>query len=457
MLLDRTAGCKDSIPAELERWIRLGVAEIAGDRLLVTRANLGQLALMHGSVQGEAASPAAGTYAAGGTPHHAAAAAREQLALGRRDQARAVLTQALLVCRNQGDGDAESELLSVWAEMALEQRSPVALDVAIYQVGRALVRTPLTVALETLLQSALHVEHGEADRARVLLAELACFGNPGLEVWRHAIILRATARVDGGLDAHRAALEQASAWAEDQDDPDVQARVLGWLGHLAYKDQRFAQAAELEERAAARTTRSSERLSCLLNGASAAMESGSHQMALRMASVALVEAARTRQVHFEGRAEWLLRAIAYRTGVAREPDLELVEAAAHLDVEYLDGLICLTEAAVAWRAGDTTTAGNLASRARRQLRAANLPAGLMLAEALELACTPAPRMGEIAALADRALCNPLPDISWQVLGMLASLPGGEPWHEHAIRQARTAPHPHLCRELLAPNEVFTRG
>src|SRR5690606_24012884 len=123
-----------------------------------------------------------------------------------------------------------------------------------------------------------------------------------------------------------------------------------------------------------------------LNAVSAWMEAGRYEEAHNGAMAALVEARDRRYPVYEGRAVWLLRAVAYRADRLREPDLELVNASSYLHVPYLEALIALTEAAVAWRAGDYGCGGALAIRAAERFEAAHMSAGCMVARALALVC-----------------------------------------------------------------------
>ncbi|MEQ1569330.1 MAG: hypothetical protein ABMA64_27080, partial [Myxococcota bacterium] len=85
---------------------------------------------------------------------------------------------------------------------------------------------------------------------------------------------------------------------------------------------------------------------------------------------------------------------------------------------YHEGMYALTEAAIAWRAGDRATAGWLAGRARDAFRAVGLAAHLLLAEGLA-AVTAGASAGQLAELGQRASACPEPEIALQVFGLLA--------------------------------------
>ncbi|WP_428267061.1 protein kinase domain-containing protein [Haliangium sp.] len=438
----RTGGARDQVAVELRRWIRLGLAVPVGARLRITTAALDELS--HDD----------GVDRAAMTPEQVAAAASDLLVRGHLERARGLLRRGLgLVRRRVATASAEPALLAIWARLALEQRGPRDLDEALYEVGRATVRSPEVAAIETLLRSAWYAERGDSARARDALTALPTLTDPALELWRHGVSLRLAAREGPAREA--AVLATARAWAEAQPVPDARARVLDWQARHDYQRGDFVRAAERQAQAADQAVTYTLRLGTLLNGASAWLEVGRYHDAARLATTVRDEATARYLAVYEARAEWLLRATAYRRGDELHPDHELVAAAAHLDVPYLAALIALGEAAVAWRRGDLDDARGLAERARHEFEAADLHAGRRLAAALALACTDATPADTIDALVRELLAHPAPDITWQAVAVLARLPDGRGWHDEAVRLAQAAPRPYLRRELLAPHEVWS--
>ena len=496
LLHQRTGGQRDRVVSELRRWIRMGLAVPDEGRLRVDRAAIDQLeaaAALGGTLAGEmdgsahAAAPepsrsrgdaaivsliAAGRY--GEVPATARVIALEYLEEGRFDQVRSVLEQALmLIRRGQASPDDGPALLVLWAQMAFEERSPEALGLALYQVERAVGRTAAVDALELLLRSALYAEQGESPRARDLLAELPPFAEPSLELWRHWVCMRLAIR-QSNEEAARA-LAAMDAWAREHGTEDAMARVLDWRARLLYREGSFEESARLQERAAHRARWRTVRLSSMLNSAAAWIEAGDYAMAEELALEVLEDAVAHRYVLYEARAEWLLRTVMYRArwglrpaahGAERVPvpDVTLVDAVERLKVPYLAGMVCLNEAAVAWRHGDPALAHDLARRAHSQFSPDGYRDGRVLAHTLQLACravSGAAAAGslreELEALAHDVAGEPIPDVDWQVLGVLARLPGGAHWQAEAVRRAGEVHSPDLCRELLAPREVLARG
>lgn len=476
-LHQRTGGRRDLVLAELHRWIRMGLAVPAGERLRMERAAIDQLESADAAAR--VARPDEVTLArlivkgeSDAAVRMALAAADDHLLQGRFERARLTLEQALLLIR-RGDvsasvgADVEPALLCLWARMALEMRGTAALEVALYEVGRAMYRTPAIDAVAVLLRDALHAEGGASPRAGEHLDELAPFADLALELLRHGVRLRLAAR-QGEEAAVLARIEKTLAPMLDRDD--VQARVLGWQGHARYQQGCFEEAAALQEQAARRAPARTQRLGFLHNSASAWMEVGRYERAETLARQLLAQARQHRYPVFEGHAEWLLRSVAYRARQPLAPDLELVGAIGSVGVPYLEGLVYLTEAAVAWRRGVLDMAGDLAARARKRFEAADLRAGRVLAQALVLACragyvpgsgrydspasSPNPATEELARLAHDVLAQPIADVDWQVLGILARLPGGTRWQADAEHLARAAARHGQRRELISPRAVL---
>jgi hypothetical protein len=255
------------------------------------------------------------------------------------------------------------------------------------------------------------------------------------------------------VGAEQIAVHRALGWARRQVHPDIRARALSWVGRLRYDQGRFSEAARFQSRASRVAIGLEVRMSCQLNAASAWMEAGVYDEARNIAERAFSEARRGSHPIHEAHAEWLLRACAYRADDAGPIDDDLIAAVAELSVPYLQGLILLNEAAISWRIGDQGRTCDLAQRARKAFIAANQPAGGQLAYALELHCSPESSACSIAELAEQTIESPTPDISWQILGLLAATPRGMDWREQANRAALMGRDPHRRREILAPVDV----
>ncbi|WP_437675875.1 protein kinase domain-containing protein [Sorangium sp. So ce131] len=373
-------------------------------------------------------------------------AAGEALAASRRlaeegllGQAAAALHEGLLAARRGPEAAAlrwERRLLPAWVEIACAERSPRALDRVLYELCRARSRAAPEVArLEALVRAVILVDGPSwRGRAREAADALGPFEEPALERWRQWVRVRAGVRQ--GPEALEAALEAAQAWAAATGHPEAQAAVAGWTGLLRYAEGRFEEAARWHAAAVARETWPPLRLASTLNEAAALLEAFQPARAAARAQAAGEMAARCRHPYFEARAEWTRRTAAYRMGEALAPDAELVEACAALSAPDHFALVCCTEAAIAYRAGDLAAARDLAARAADTWRrldhrwpelfgrcfAAAVRGGLPEEEARALAAQaarcPVPGLGVQSLALLRRACPALPPFPDEVLAPL---------------------------------------
>ncbi|HZF48303.1 MAG TPA: serine/threonine-protein kinase, partial [Polyangiaceae bacterium] len=306
-------------------------------------------------------------------PAHASAVANEGLAVAARlareghlGRAIVPLSEALRAARRVplGMQGEIASLLALWAEIALAEGTPQALDRLLYELCRPGPRIAEVEPIEGLARAALAVSSW-TPRGLALVCAVRPFTSLGLERRRRGLLMLAARRVSQAREEE--VITDLAAWAEASGEAAARATLAVWLGRLRYRQGRFEEAAALHAQAAEGQAWITERTAARLDGASALMEAFQHEEALAQAREALVLARGCRHAFYEGRAEWLLRSIAYRTGVTdgAGPDGELVEAVARLGVAELLALVALNEAAVAFRAGDLGAARDLAGRARR--------------------------------------------------------------------------------------------
>jgi eukaryotic-like serine/threonine-protein kinase len=310
--------------------------------------------------------------------------------------------------------EALDSLLACWVEVAFLQGTPQALDRVLYELCRS-ARSPLRELLEALVRATLAVGVWSA-RALALVEAIAPFTDPVLERRRQGVRVLAARRCS--LAQEEATLQEVGRWVAASQDPGAALLYAAWLGRLRYRQGRFDEAVSLQAQAA-EATPLPEKLSALLNGASALLEAYRFSEAAEWARSALLLARDCRHTYFEGRAEWLLRSAAYRNGEALAPDRELAEAAKAVPVPEVEGLIGMTEAAISWRSGDVTLAREMSQHTRAFLTAAGEPLIVLLVEGLEVACGAVRSEPELAALAERACQKAPPEVALQVLGLLA--------------------------------------
>jgi predicted Ser/Thr protein kinase len=338
---------------------------------------------------------------------------------GRLGLAAAAVSEGLRAERRLGmSGAAESlPLLTLAVEIALEDGTPRALDRVLYELYRIKPRSPAIERLAQLVRVALAVWQ-RTERALADATELGAFADPGLERRRHE--LRVLAMRGRPTDEQEALLEEMRAWAEASPDPSAHGAYAGWVGRLRYRQGRFAEAADLNAQAAAAEHWVTAKLAALLISATSRMEARQLDEAAAAARDALETARRYRLPFHEARAERVLRSATYRMGAATAVDVELVDAAANLRVGDWEALLSLNEAAIAYRAGNTALALDLARRAERAWNeVGEVSGGALLAAALALACGGAITPEDLDRLVHRALECPLPAVGAQTLGLVA--------------------------------------
>lgn len=398
--------------AELDRWIRAGLASWTGDgRILVDRPALERIAAGRG--------PEATLVAlleTGADPDVATLAARRSAdrlwRAGALERALSVLDAAELWARGtRGEG----ALLVDRVALALGLEGAAAVDRALHHVQRAEVPGELRAALTGLLRAARAAYNREPRRALELLDALRAPLPEPLAIWRRAIEVKAAQMLD--LAEHERRLATLDAWAGA--DPVRRGKADGWVGNLRYRQGRYEEAAALHVAAARAKRGRHEQISSALCAAAAFLEAGHLDDARDQANRALRLARSARHPQFEGHAWWLLRTLRYRGGRRSAPRVDLVDAAAEVGPQH-EARIALTEAAFAWRYG-SDRAAELAGRAARAFRAVGYAPGALLAGAL--AWRAGARGADPIAIAREAAELPA-ELAIQVLGLLGA--GGGP-------------------------------
>jgi hypothetical protein len=453
LLWERTAGMPSQIEDEVTRWMRLGLARWDGALLVVDRDALGRL---------RACLPASHDLGEEERLVHLLAAERireaadEAVMLSRRRAregelggATAALSEVLRAVRRRcpqgGEWTAEAEerILVEWAKVALAEATPYALDLARYELSRVRDRSPFIKRLETLLRSTLAAYGAGSLDALESMDEIPPFDDSELERRRHwARVAAAAGRSVPALLED--VLEDIAAWAARSGDPLSLLSLAEGRARLCYGQGRFEEAAALHMEAAEREPWLIGRIAAKLNAASALLEAFRHREAAACAAEARELSARCRHAYREGRAEWLMRAAAYRMGEALAPDLELLDAVTRLGVPDLEALECLTEAAVAFRAGSLAMAAELSGRAVQVWKLLNRPGAPLLARGLSIACGVPAEVGEVEELSTKAAACRIPGIGLQVIGLLGrAFPEARPrWQEAVPSLAVRIPREH---------------
>jgi hypothetical protein len=320
--------------------------------------------------------------------------------------------------------DLRVSLFAVWVEIALAENTPIALDRVLYELCRPGHESPGLAHLASLVRAALAASAWTASswtaRALVKANAVPQFVDPALERRRQGVRVLAARRAP--LAVEEAMLAEVVAWAEASGDIVSKARAASWLGRLRYRQGRFDEAAAQQAAAAEGEDWLVTKLWARLLGASALLEAFRFEEAAAMAREALALSRHCRHALCEGRAEWILRSVDYRTGAldAGPVDRELVEAAPLVGVADLEPLVCLNEAAVAMRMGDRALARSLAERAYLAWKRQQERVGFVLSASFYLALGGTLAEAEMRPLVADAISCTIPGVGIQSLALLAA-------------------------------------
>jgi eukaryotic-like serine/threonine-protein kinase len=329
-----------------------------------------------------------------------------------------LLAQSLAAVRQAGDPVRETRLLIAFANTTLYMGTVLALDQALYEVGRTRVRSRATEQLDRLLRGAADAARGNGEAALMQLDGCGPLDDPDLELWRQAQRHRAARSLS--IEREQRVVDEIEKWAVARGDVRSLANSAAWSAQLRWRQGKYVESGEAHAKAAdGSIDRTPARIAHLLNAAAALLEAGRYADVRTQASAAIALAASCRHHAFEACASSFLRNVAYRLDQTDAVDFELVAAADQVGEPRYEAMICLNEAAVAWRTGDLAAAASLASRATSGWRAARAEWPSLLSRCLELACGAPPNPGEFDALVARATECPLPGVAIQAMGLLA--------------------------------------
>jgi hypothetical protein len=415
LLFARTDGDRERVGAELDAWIREGVCRrdaysigFALDRLALDR--------LRARARGHGAAPPSGIDAL-------VAEIRETARGGASGLAGAMVLVTLTAqarngwLRNRMDLE---RLLGLGVEVALTDATPELIDAMLYEICRIGPLTPRIGRLESLVRAALSVGPW-TDRALRLASELPPFEEVELELLRQSIRVLAARRASARHEED--VLDEIGAWAVGQANRVVAGTYDGWLGRLRYRQGRYGEAAALHVSAAASPLWAIAKARAQMNAASAYMEAFQCDAAARWASSSHRLYRRCRQPYGCAEAAWFRRLLDYRRGRPLTAATRHVDAVARTGSRELEGLACLTEAAIAWRSNRIDLARAIALRGRAQWATLGETAGArLLSHALIVASsTPATLPAdEIEELSDRAWRCETPGVGIQVVGLIAA-------------------------------------
>jgi hypothetical protein len=159
------------------------------------------------------------------------------------------------------------------------------------------------------------------------------------------------------------------------------------------------------------------------------------------------------------RARWVLRSMRYRRGEVVEPAPELVDAVAYIGAPDWEPVVLVTEAAIAWRAGDVDRARRLTRTAFERWPPTGNKAGRLLAAGLMAACGDALSPAERRDVVTGARACTAAGVGIQALALLAPLePSDDAPNPIVLDLANQVPRPRWCTRLdvLSVHESLQR-
>ncbi len=308
------------------------------------------------------------------------------------------------------------ELLVQWLLTVLPDGRPAELDVAAFAFARHQTRWGDAEDLQGLVEVALDVVNKPGPLASRRVRQLPVSGDRRIEGWRHQLAHDAARRCS--REEHEQTLAASEVWLAVADDsPHIQAYRHRWTAHLAYRDARYAEAAEGFEKASAIEPWRGRAIDDLLRSAAAAMETFEFEVAAARAKQAHDLADEARLPMQTTMATWAWRTARYRAEHDLTPIPELIEAAQRLASPESIALMCLIEATIAYRRNEAVWAQQWAERAAETWASLGKDWPSQLARSLAIAAGAIPEPGEVDSLREQAADCPVSGLGIQIAAL----------------------------------------
>lgn len=418
ILHQRTGGDPEAIELELEQWVRQGLASRKGTLFAVHRTSLDWLAAgPSGPAEERHLRALVNSEDIADATRHTIILATEYARSGKLAAAMRVLGDALRLVRAHGAAPQEIAILTMLAKVALAEDIPRAFDHVLYELARTNQTHPAVEQLGTLMRAGQKASGARHDQTLDALNNLGPLDDPELERARHRMLITAVAsRASAPLIAKM--LADVQTWRQRSGHVLAELTLLEGQARQRYHEGLFEEAARLCLQAASLEDWATSRVDLMLRSASASLEAFRHEDAAATAETARSLAMQSRHPYWEGRAEWVLRSVAYRSGKTTGPDMELIAAVERVGVDNLEALVCVNEAAVAMRVNQHELARTLADRAAAIWRGMERPLADMFARSLAIACGAPSTEVEAETLATQARTCRVPGLGIQALGLL---------------------------------------
>jgi hypothetical protein len=313
-------------------------------------------------------------------------------------------------------GRGVPRLLTVLLRTAIFAGTERWLDRALYQIGRISERTDHLDRLEKLTRVAKLSLGRDTDRALALADALGPFDDFDLESIRQSA--RIMAARSGPTNRTSEINRSVESWAQAQNASRVTYQLRAAWAWEASSRGEYDRATELAQQGLEQADTHRMRALALITVGTFALEAHRLDLVRETAGPALEIAYAARHAHFAVRAESLLRCAAYRADATRDPDVELVDAVAFVRVPNIEGIVTLTEGAVAWRAGDTALARELALLAEACWKQIGQVGAAVLARCLAVVCGHQLPAAEFPTIIDRIRTCPDSCTQFQAAGLL---------------------------------------
>ena len=379
---------------------------------------------------------------------------------GQFAEARAALAEGLAAERRRPSPDGERcfRLLALWLSGVASEATIAGVDRLLFEVDR----TQLTMKGRRCLESVAHAVRlgfeGRAGAALTLLESVRAADRVRLfGVWETA---HANVVLSGDSETADRALRGLEGWAAQSGRAEARVVVEQTRATAAFRALAFETMVEHGQRAASLAVSRGKVTASWLLTANGLKELGRFDEAQALLEAVASEARLSRNATHEATAAVHLRSITYRRGEASAPAAEFVEALRALPALRPRTTGLLTEAAHAWRLGDSERARSLAVECAGVARRAGSPEihDLMLALLVELGGEVSD--DEVARVASRAAQGWAPGLAAQTLALLA----GHPRVDRRVCEAlavRAAAFwlqspGSVRREVLSPDETLER-
>lgn len=384
---------------------------------------------------------------------------------GPLDHAMQVLMEAIKDLRGQKAPSSEEtliyeQLLSAWTDIALADTTKRVFGPLQFELHRA-PPTPLILHIDQMTNAAAAIAAG-GPKALDLLNDLPPFEDIRLETRRQG--LRSVACRRCSPEVIKETYDSIDQWIEAHKNENIAlARYYFWRGWYCYQRSQFSEAAEMHLSASRLEPWPIGRASALTAAASALMETMQPQhIAVSIAEQALAQVKVCESPFMEARAEWVLRAARYRNFEDLDDDKELLSAVQRVvGAPDVEAQVCLTEAAFAFRKGNSPRAAELAQRAADLWRARMMHSYYGLAQAFAWAMGGAPSQAEeLASIHQIAKECRFPGIGLQTLAFLRNAAPAEEVDAQDLmaRVQDEIPEAHWDRrmDILSVNEARAR-